>query len=79
MNNPFLNIFRGVVTTIIGDIMILASLYFFFFGGDEWVGYEGYLIGSFVVGIVLLIMPDDIPSFVRQVADKYVFKKDKPQ
>lgn len=74
--NPFLNIFRGVVTTLIGVAIIVLSVYFFFFG-EDWDEYFWHLIGAFVVGIVLLIMPDDIPAFVRQVADKYIFKKDK--
>ena len=72
--NPFQNIFRGVVTTLIGTGIICLSVYFFFFG-DDWDAYFWHLIGSFTVGIVLLIMPDDIPSFVRQVADKFIFKK----
>lgn len=72
--NPFLNVFRGIVTTIVGTIIIALSAYFFFFGdwGNE---YFWHLIGSFVVGVVLLIMPDDIPAFVRQIADKFIFKK----
>lgn len=65
-----------MITTIIGTIIVIASVYFFFKGGDEWVGYEKHLIGAFVVGIILLIMPDDIPAFVRKLADKYIFKKD---
>lgn len=75
--NPFLNIFRGIITSLIGTALILISTWFFFMGGDDWVGYEWHLVGAFVVGIVLLIMPDEIPAFVRQLADKYIFKKDK--
>lgn len=72
--NPFLNIFRGVITTLLGTVLIIISIYFFFWG-EGWEEYFYHLIGAFVVGIVLLLMPDDIPAFVRQVADKFIFKK----
>jgi len=63
------------MTTVVGTVIIALSVYFFFFGAEEdWGAYFWHLIGAFVVGIVLLVMPDDIPAFVRQIANKFVFK-----
>jgi hypothetical protein len=76
--NPFLNVFRGIITTLIGVVIMGLSIYFFFFG-DGWEDYFWHLIGAFTIGVVLLIMPDDIPAFVRELANKFIFKKDKQQ
>ena len=65
------------MTTISGTVIMGLSGYFFFFGNEDWDAYFWHLIGAFVVGIVLLLMPDDIPAFVRELANKYIFKKDK--
>lgn len=65
------------MTTLFGCILIGLSIWDYFFA-EEGVLELYHAIGVFCVGIVLLLMPDDIPAFIRRLADKFIFKTPKP-
>jgi hypothetical protein len=68
----YINIFRGIVTTLIGVVLMLVSLYFYLWAPDDFELDLTTAIIMFVAGLVLLLMPDDIPAFIRTLfARKY--------
>ena len=70
----FQNIFRGIFTTVGGAILMGLAVYFSFFVEKplEWT----QAIWLFIAGAIFLLMPDDIPAFVRVLFNKFVLKKD---
>lgn len=67
----FLNVFRGIVTTAFGVILMGLAIWFWYQDYIEiWPGGAA----MFAVGIVLLIMPDDLKGFFQKVGDGILAK-----
>lgn len=81
----FQNIIRGIITTVLGVALICISLGDYF-EIPRYYGFQGEGImnlyeamGLFLFGVALLLMPDDIPAFIRKLANKFIFKSEQPK
>lgn len=64
----FQNIFRAVITSLIGAGIIILGVYFYFFAEEGLDLYTS--LGVLCVGSVFLLMPDKIPAFVERLFNK---------
>lgn len=68
------NIFKGIVTSIIGTIALCAGGYGYYI--NKLTGQQA--LGLAVGGIILIFVKDRISEFVGQIFTKWLGKSDTP-
>lgn len=67
------NIFKSIITTFFGILIMILTLGLIFVGSMDWV-WEG--IAGMVIGTVLILSPDTLVTKIGDFINKFTSKKE---